>query len=537
MLALSRASASFSRAGRASSRMLRLPRSLPAVPRPSHCRGMASSSSHTAEAHPPTPALHPALISLLDDLDQLSPHFLLDPGQVEILSTPSEFYATLKSKILASKRHIFLATLYIGRTEHDLIDTLRRALRENSDLQVHLLTDALRGTREAPNASCASLMASLAADYPDRVHVRLFHTPKLRGLAKAVTPVRLNEGWGLQHMKLYGFDDDIILSGANLSEDYFTNRQDRYYLFHSAEVTAYYRRIFDVVSSVSYRLHPDSSVPCQFRLSWPNEPSSAPEPTKHPNSFCRAATALIAPLLCPPTTTLPSSATSLASQVTQTIFYPVSQLTPILTPNTSTEAPAIERLLNVLADPDHFSWMFTAGYFNLHPLYRSKLLESNPESGVIITAAPEANGFYQSAGVSKYLPPAYTALAHDFVKDVASRKKSSAIKLLEWQNGVLNQPGGWTYHAKGIWITPPAESTPCITVIGSSNFTRRSHTMDLESNGIIVTVDEVLRQNMAIETTNLKKFTRVMEEIDFHAENRKVGAGVKMALAVLGLAL
>lgn len=27
-------------------------------------------------------------------------------------------------------------------------------------------------------------------------------------------PKRINEGWGLQHMKLYGFDDEIILSGC-----------------------------------------------------------------------------------------------------------------------------------------------------------------------------------------------------------------------------------------------------------------------------------------------------------------------------------
>jgi hypothetical protein len=28
--------------------------------------------------------------------------------------------------------------------------------------------------------------------------------------------------------QVYAFDDDIIMTGANLSEDYFTKRQDRY---------------------------------------------------------------------------------------------------------------------------------------------------------------------------------------------------------------------------------------------------------------------------------------------------------------------
>lgn len=48
---------------------------------------------------------------------------------------------------------------------------------------------------------------------PDRVEIRMYHTPNLTGLRKRHIPRRINEGWGLQHMKLYGVDDEIILSG------------------------------------------------------------------------------------------------------------------------------------------------------------------------------------------------------------------------------------------------------------------------------------------------------------------------------------
>ena len=37
----------------------------------------------------------------------------------------------------------------------------------------------------------------------------------------------MNEVVGVNHLKVYLFDDDVILSGANLSNTYFTNRQDR----------------------------------------------------------------------------------------------------------------------------------------------------------------------------------------------------------------------------------------------------------------------------------------------------------------------
>jgi CDP-diacylglycerol---glycerol-3-phosphate 3-phosphatidyltransferase len=107
-----------------------------------------------------------------------------------------------------------LSTLYIGKTEHELIATLDEALRNNPDLEVSILTDALRGTREAPEPSCASLLAPLIVNHGDRVKISLFHTPNLTGWRKKYLPKRINEGWGLQHMKLYGFDDEIMLSGC-----------------------------------------------------------------------------------------------------------------------------------------------------------------------------------------------------------------------------------------------------------------------------------------------------------------------------------
>lgn len=104
--------------------------------------------------------------------------------------------------------------MYIGKSELELIEALREALRRNPHLQVSILTDALRGTREAPAPTTASLLAPLVDEFgPDRVEIRMYHTPNLTGLRKKYVPTRINEGWGLQHMKLYGVDDEIIMSG------------------------------------------------------------------------------------------------------------------------------------------------------------------------------------------------------------------------------------------------------------------------------------------------------------------------------------
>jgi CDP-diacylglycerol--glycerol-3-phosphate 3-phosphatidyltransferase len=43
---------------------------------------------------------------------------------------------------------------------------------------------------------------------------------------------------GVCHLKAYIFDDDIIISGANLSNTYFSTRQDRYYIMRNAGLVA-----------------------------------------------------------------------------------------------------------------------------------------------------------------------------------------------------------------------------------------------------------------------------------------------------------
>ncbi|KAL8644413.1 MAG: hypothetical protein Q9226_007777, partial [Calogaya cf. arnoldii] len=176
-------------------------------------------------------------------LDQIAPKFDISAGDIDVLEGPKEFYETLKLKIRNAKTRIYLSTLYIGKTEHELVSTIHDALSKSPTLKVSILTDALRGTREDPEPSCASLLASLLADFPDQVEIRMYHTPNLTGLRKRFIPKRINEGWGLQHIKLYGIDDEVILSGANLSSDYFTNRQDRYHVFSSKGITDYFARI------------------------------------------------------------------------------------------------------------------------------------------------------------------------------------------------------------------------------------------------------------------------------------------------------
>ena len=44
-------------------------------------------------------------------------------------------------------------------------------------------------------------------------------------MLRRVLPPRVSEVVGVCHLKAYIFDNDVLISGANLSNDYFTIRQ------------------------------------------------------------------------------------------------------------------------------------------------------------------------------------------------------------------------------------------------------------------------------------------------------------------------
>lgn len=482
------------------------------------------------------------------ELDRICPRIDIRANQVKVLNGPEDFYEALKRKIQVAKKRIYLSTLYIGKSENELVSTLRAALLHNGPgLKVSILTDALRGTRESPDASCASLLAPLAAEFPDQVEIRMYHTPNLTGLRKRFVPKRINEGWGLQHMKLYGIDDEVILSGANLSSDYFTNRQDRYHVFSSRRVTDYFARIHDAVCSVSFLLRPSANQE-SYTLTWPSS-NPAPSPLSDPRAYIKATTSLLLPLVSPSPSPPPTPSAPLTTSV-----YPIISLPPSL----NTELPA----LRVLFSSPVASYTFAAGYFNPHPLITSSIIacssSPNPASGKILTAHPWANGFYNSSGISGLLPAAYSHLSLRFLQAA----RGATIQLREWQRGTVGQPDGWTFHAKGLWITfkssptpiPPSSSSssppqsssnitppgPCISVLGSSNYTTRSYALDLEAGAIVITRDEALMRRWREEEEALLARSRPIGEEGLRAPDRKAGSRVRVAMwavRVLGGAL
>ncbi|MCJ1406323.1 CDP-diacylglycerol--glycerol-3-phosphate 3-phosphatidyltransferase [Ptychographa xylographoides] len=525
----------------------------------SHIRQRQMSSATVGSSQPPT--THAAVLgTITTELDRLAPHIDIRADQIRIIESPSDFYETLKRKIQSAKKRIYLSTLYIGKSEHELVLSIRQALERNPKLKVSILTDALRGTRETPDPSCASLLSPLAADFPDQVELRMYHTPNLTGWRKRMIPKRINEGWGLQHMKLYGVDDEVILSGANLSSDYFTNRQDRYHVFSSKRVSDYFARIHHAMCSVSFILEP-TKPSSSYELIWP-ETNAAPSPLQNPQEYLNSTTQLFKPLIAP---SRPFEPSPHRNTTHNTILYPLLTLPHSL----NNELPALQSLLAVPL-PAGSTLLFTAGYFNPHPAITASLLASSANSislmnhtteqthsspsfaTTVVTASPWANGFYGSKGVSGLLPPAYTLLSRRFLH-AATKAAPGAIALREWRRGTVGTPDGWTYHAKGFWLTLQSQISsateqrsssgspqtlcagPAITVIGSSNYTVRSYSLDVEIGAIVVTSDQGLQARLRKEEEGLLKYSKQVTEDDLRGGERRVGVGVRLAMWIVRL--
>lgn len=520
-----------------------------------------SSSASTGELTQPLQSegyvglgFDPRLLLVFAQLDAIAPRFILSKGQIDILNDPKVFYLTLISKIGEAKKRVFLLSLYFGKEELELVQVLDNALAKNDELRVLILLDGLRGTREAPEPCSASVLVPLVAKYGHhRVDFRLYQTPKLGRYMAKVAPKRFVEGVGLQHMKIYGFDDEVILLGANLSRDYFVDRQDRYYVFKDAGLADYYYNIQHAIGLLLYQVMPRRLAgPTPFRVTWPTA-NKLCEPTMDVERFIVEALHLLTPLL----KQQQLKSFDEFSTAGDTVVYPVSQFTPLMKEKNDalTEKPVVLRLLLYLDSPK-IRWWFTAGYFNMLPQIQHRLLNGKSH-GDVITAAPQANSFYKSAGVSYYLPQAYLLFAKRFLEQVKRAGKESLISVYEWHNGVVNTPGGWSYHAKGIWGTLPSEDVPTFTVVGSSNYTKRAYLCDLETNAVVITKDPELKQAMKHEIDHIMEHTHKLDLQDFKPkrievpvpanappgtkptvkmevpENRQIAPGVRVAVKVL----
>ncbi len=284
----------------------------------------------------------------------------------------------------------------------------------------------------------------------------------------------------------------------------------------------YLENISRAIGSFSYLLVPDPLMEHGHSLEWPNTNYCA-SPLEDSNEFLERAKDVFGRLIR--RTAFEKKPLSFENDEIDTVVYPLVQFTPLLGPEESTHQHALAVVLSALRSKllAGARWTFSTPYFNPMTSLRSALLSTTAKQGIISTGAPQATSFYGTAGLTGYIPSAFTSEARRFLRGVEQSHREDQVQLLEWQRGRGDLPGGWTYHAKGMWVTKNVEEDPCMTIVGSSNYGERSFALDLEQDALLVTKNAGLKKRIGDEERRVLEYGRRVTREELSAGERKTG--------------
>eukprot|EP00095_Tigriopus_kingsejongensis_P005869 maker-scaffold38_size502422-snap-gene-2.20 protein:Tk05869 transcript:maker-scaffold38_size502422-snap-gene-2.20-mRNA-1 annotation:"GI22216" len=444
-----------------------------------------------------------------------APGFALRGSQIKIITEPSAFFAELCQRASSAQRRITLSALYLGTgaKEHQLVDAIHENVRAREGLQVRFLLDYFRGNRIAGGQSSCTMLQKLKATRQDTCRIALYHTPVLRGFKKRILPQRYNETYGLQHTKLYIFDDSVIISGANLSNDYFTNRQDRYVLIKDCPRLAnYLDDIVDTISRFSFQMNAQGEF--ELRPDWRVHPSDGDY-----SEYVKGVQDTMGTFMAKAQERNQLDQDFQEDPKVDTWVFPTMQMGIF---GIDQDQKVTSKLLE--SGVAGSSFKFGTGYFNPTPEYLDTILHQSQAEYKILMAHPWANGFFGARFPAGGIPDAYTLITKQFFERIRNNNYLKRIQLFEYLRD------GWTFHGKGLWHYLPGQNLPSLTMIGSPNFGYRSVEKDLEAQITIVTRNERLRRDLDEEQKRLFDASIQVSDGTFQEPKRRIPYWVRFVV-------
>jgi CDP-diacylglycerol---glycerol-3-phosphate 3-phosphatidyltransferase len=344
-----------------------------------------------------------------------------------------------------------------------------------------------------------------------------------------VLPSPADEIAGVFHMKVFAVDDTVIISGSNLSSDYFCDRQDRYVSFGAVpDLASYYHGLVSTLGE------------CSEQVAQITSGGSTQTKTRAPMVPRDDRGRRISEYVGQWKSLSPTNAEGMDTWV-----FPTIQCAPL---GINQDLDLTKDLLRVL--PPGASLNLATAYLN-PPQWLLESLTQACDAGVkfnLMSAHPESHGFKGAQGLMGVVPRCYSYLLEEILprfRYVSSRRSSSNSSNATGTSGDANLGGGlqlyrrhaWTFHAKGIWMKGEAGSSDYVSVVGSSNFGCRSYALDLEAQAVVVTTAPLLRGALEEEWQHLARHCE--EETWEKAERSAVGntpqgAAVKVLASVMG---
>jgi len=428
------------------------------------------------------------------EMEKLSSSFKrykkLEIDNFYIIKSPVEFYKTILEKT-RSAHSVHLACLVIGAEDPTkaLLDLLAQRLKQK--MKSYVLIDYSRNFRNKKLIS-----------YVHKIGIQgIVHMADMR-ICKFLPDI-LNELLSVYHEKIYVFDDEVCISGANLDDAYFVDRIDRYYIIKSKRLAT------DILNELSEK-HRYSPILESCNISMPLKYQSVNKFCEESSSSCASPSGA---------GTLPSSAghtggkdstdgkdshanlnkNGVASnsietapqQSSSSIFAPQQSTSTVSAKKTLifkfSEFQEIEIMEKILKSPHNEIYIATA-YINF-PWLHISLLRKEPNLSIYVTS-PSCNTFHNFSFLGMLITHTYAYSAYK------TKIYLPGAKIYEYDKI------GYSFHCKGLWIFGDGYAA---TIIGSTNFNRRSTSIDKETSWVILTDDPEAIAKMKEEVEELKR--------------------------------
>jgi CDP-diacylglycerol---glycerol-3-phosphate 3-phosphatidyltransferase len=370
----------------------------------------------------------------------------------EFISCPSAFYDRIRKMIQHSRHQIILSALYFGDggLEQAILADIESSLSQYADLKVTMIFDHSRSTR--PKHGSIDVLTSLAQKYFPRFHAHFYQMPTSRSKLSQSIASPLREGLGVYHAKFCIFDEEIILTGANLSKEYFTARIDRYLVTKETSTRNYLEDFTRLVSQHSHYLNASGII----------------MPPKFINDDDLKAQLLALATYHP---------TQDIYEKTDHSFHPVIQHKSI---GIDQEHEHISDLLSSLSR--YIKQIVICSPYPSFPNSLVKAISSSAGTKTMLTASMKSHGFANAKGLKVLIPQLHNYFMDQILLDTSQSTSPAKIKVL------LFNKLGWTFHAKGFWtsLDDGADQNAIIAYIGSSNFGERSWSRDFELGFLLI---------------------------------------------------
>ncbi|KAK8807093.1 hypothetical protein WA158_003852 [Blastocystis sp. Blastoise] len=425
----------------------------------------------------------------------------------------------IKKETQTAKTRIYCSSLYLGNEtqEKSFVSTLKEALYNTPSIKMNWILDGCRGTRGHGDSSL-DLLLPLQQTFPNQFTMKYFYFPfyfsKTCSFLKKILPQKVLEIFNVYHIKIYIFDNKVILSGANLSKTYFTDRIDRYIMIESQQLVEYYIKVLNCISNASSSVDSHGKVtlnkPSTTFISLFKQACLLNSSNNHGNMNSTEATVDV--------TSINNSSTQVpATEIPPFVYlYPTFQLHP-KPYNIDTDKHVLLSLLSLTNTYNNKQTFISSGYLNI-PKYLTNCFTPKTQSETqvsFITSSPQANSFFQDPSYPSHIPLLYSHEEEVLFKRLTKQKIN--FKMYEYNHAT------WSFHAKGLWIQDILDkSKEMIATIGSPNFGQRSMTSDFETQLYMISEnrDFISMMNNEIDDIFFSKDNQTLQSNTFQDPSR-----------------